>query len=338
MSTFKGFGFPPVSNTGVADVEVHIDWLQGSFPLKSLPLVKEVVERETGFPFPDETTGSRWYKTCYTNFAGAYLATEPRVSHSDRCQLTLPASTLAMLSVYKQKLIINALAELGFKCSRIDPCIDDFTKTITPHLIRETVEAGNQKGFSSNPYTQWHSSGEVLAEKSCSYYVGRRGKSGSGKVVRCYTKYLESKGEIDSVRFEIEMSEEYSRNLFSCLAMSHTALWSTIIVSCITGAVDFVDRSFSSCLAECPRLDWWEKIVGDDASIKVSKPRKLKSIKKSINWIKRQVSPTLSIVLDYAVAVGEDVELYFWELYFSGVNRQTEFQKQMLTQSLSLET
>lgn len=341
MSTFKGFGTPPTSNTGVpvaTEIEIHIDWLQGSFPLKSLPLVRQLIERETGFPFSDETTGSRWYKTCYSNYVGASLSTEPRVSHSDRCLLVLPAKTLSALSVYKQKLIINELAVLGFNCTRIDPCIDDFTKTLTPDLVRQTVEAGNQKGFSSNPYTEWFASGEVFAEKSCSYYVGRRGKNGSGKVVRCYTKYLESKGEIDSVRFEIEMSEEYSRNLFCCLAMSHTALWSTVLLASITGAIDFIDRNFSPRLFECPRFDWWQRIVGDDASIKISKPRKIKSIKKSINWIKRQVAPTLSIVLDYAVSVGEDVELYFWELYFSGVNRQTEFQKQMLYQSLSLET
>jgi hypothetical protein len=337
VSTFKGFGVPPTGNTGVpvVQVEVHIDWLQGSFPFNSLPAVRALIERETGFPFSDETTGCRWYKTCYTNYVGAYLATEPRVSHSDRCSLTLPAQTLSGLSVYSQKLIINELAVLGFTCTRIDPCIDDFTKTLTPDLIRQTVEAGNQKGFSSNPYTDWRSSGEVSAEKSCTYYVGRRGKSGSGKVIRCYTKYLESRGEVDSVRFEIEMSQEYSSNLFSCLAMTHTSLWSSVLLASITGAVDFIDRSFSSRLSECPRLDWWEKVVGDDASIKVSKPRKLKSITKSINWINKQVSPTLSVVFDYFVELGYDFEVYCWELYFRGVSRQTDFQKQMLYQSLS---
>ena len=338
MSTLKGFGVPPTSDTGVPGVEVHIDWLQGSFPLRALPDIKDLVETMTGFPFPDETEGSRWYKTCWVNFAGAFIGTEPRTSHSDRCMLSLPAKTLAGLPVFSQKKIINALAALEFKCTRIDPSIDDFTKAISPDLVRQTVEVGNQKGFSSNPYTEWISSGEVGSEMSNSYYIGRRGKSGSGKMVRCYTKYLESKGEIDSIRFEVEMSQEYASTLFSSLASTPTSLWSRVLLASITGAIDFIDRTFSPKLYECPRLDWWEKIVGDDASIKISKPRKLKSITKSINWINKQVLPTLSIVLDYAVAMKRDVELYFWELYFSGVERQTDFQKQMLFQSLSLET
>lgn len=339
MSTFKGFGTPPASNTGVRCVEVHVDYLSCSFPAKHVPQLQYLVEQFTGHSFiTDEPFPTRWYKVCYRNLFGTTLYTEPNAAHSDRCLITFPSSALAAFTLETQKKIFEFLASIDGRCTRIDPCIDDFTKTVTPDLVRETVNRGNQTGFRLSPYTKWMESGKAGDVQSSTYYIGRRGKNGSGKYVRCYTKYLESCGVIDSTRFEVEMTEHYSVNLFDILAKAETNMWSKILIASIVGAIDFIDRSFSDVLPECPRLEWWEKIVGDDAPIKVSKSRKLKSITKSINWINKQVLPTLSIVLDYAVEMKQDVELYFWELYFRGAERQTDFQKQMLFQSLSLET
>lgn len=341
MSEFKGFFVEPVPHNIQAPctTTVHLDWLQGTYPLENHLQVLELVERILKIPFLTEPVPIQGYKKAYKHYYGCVLGTEPSIEANSRYWfLKISATALNSLELFSQKLLVDGLLSLGFRCTRIDVAIDDFSKTVTPSLIFDTFHAGNQKGYVRDPHIKWISSGSKReGGTSNSVYVGRRGKRGSGKLLRCYDKFMESGGEIDSMRLELEFSGTYSKTLFPYLAQADLDCWSQIMCSFFTGAVDFVDRSFSEVVGDCPRLDWWQAIVGDDASIKISKPRKIPSVKTAINWIKKQVIPTLSVVLDYLVSTGEDPELFFWESYFAGVERQTYKHKSMLVQSLPLQ-
>ena len=336
----KGFGKvslkPAKSNTQVPrSVEGSLDWLSGSFPVEHERSVRILVEQVTRFKFPDEYSGSRHYGKVYVNFAGAVLMTNPNAIHTTRCCLQLPGSVLATIEPVDQLFLMKELAVYGFNCSRIDICFDDYTKTITPQLVRDAVESRNQTGFSMSVHTEWDESGCVGEEKSATYYVGRRGRYGSGKFIRCYNKYLESKGEIDSNRFEMEFTDHYAKNAFAQLIAFSTSSWSQVMVALVTGAVDFIDRTSAKLVRDCDRLFWWSFIVDDVGRIRVSKPREKKTINKAINWVEKQVLPTLAMVVGYHLeSAGSDFQLLFWEMFLRGEKRMTEVHHSILNQSL----
>jgi hypothetical protein len=107
----------------------------------------------------------------------------------------------------------------------------------------------------------------------------------------------------------------------------------------VTGAVDFIDRQSPSRIGKeiksCPRLDWWEFVVGDVPRIRLSRPRKEKTIKKAIKWIEKQVLPTLAMVLSYfAKKHGSNMDEIFWEAWQRGDSRMSEVHRAILASSL----
>jgi hypothetical protein len=107
------------------------------------------------------------------------------------------------------------------------------------------------------------------------------------------------------------------------------------MIGLITGAVDFIDRSSSKVVGECVRLDWWSSIVDNVGRIRVSKPRKQKTIKKAIQWIDRQVLPTLAMVIGYHFeSIGADIQETFWQMFLRGEKRMSELQHSILNESL----
>jgi DNA relaxase NicK len=323
-------------NTGVPFVEAGLDYLRGSFPAENFPAIKVLVEQVTRSRFlDDEYSGGRFYRRVYKNSVGAYLKTHPTWKGTTKCCVEIPGSVLSTIEPVDQLFLMKELFNNGFNCTRLDIFLDDYTKEITPELVKEAVDLGNQTGFFQNPYTEWYSSGCVGEEQSKTYYIGRRGDNGSGKVIRCYNKYLESKGEIDANRIEAEFSEHYSKNAFAKLIDFPVSSWPEVILALMTGAVDFIDRSSSEVVADCVRLDWWSAIVDDVGRIRVSKPRKKKTIKKAIDWVERQVLPTLAMVIGYHFESTQmDVQELFWEMFLRGEKRMTEVHHSILNQSL----
>jgi hypothetical protein len=82
-------------------------------------------------------------------------------------------------------------------------------------------------------------------------------------------------------------------------------------------------------------LDWWSFIVDDVGRIRVSKPRKQKTIKKAVDWVERQVLPTLAMVIGYHFeSTHIDVQELFWGMFLRGEKRMTEVHHSILNQSL----
>jgi hypothetical protein len=346
MST-AGQGFkPPVSNTGVPvsqskpQVEIGLDWLTGSFPGNRLNDVRVLVEQFMHCKFNPEFYPQGWYRRCYGSPSGAVLCSHPTAPGQTHAGLSLPGGFLASLSSAACHSLVVQLSLLGFRASRIDIRFDDFTKTFTPQDVRNAHSFRNYTGFTSGVYWDWHESGEGLSKKiGQTFYMGRRGDNGCGKHLRAYDKSVQSKGRIDSNRFEFEFSQNYSRRLFELLSTLDLSCWIEGIVCFVTGAVDFVDRQSTRGIRKdvknCPRLDWWEFLVGDVPRIRLSKPRKQKAIKNAITWIEKQVLPTLAMVLNYfARKHGSDMETIFWEAYMRGDNRMSEVHKNVLASSL----
>ena len=67
--------------------------------------------------------------------------------------------------------------------------------------------------------------------------------------------------------------------------------WGDAWASRLVQLVDFRDRSANSLVNRCPRLEWFEGIVGNAEKATVYGPRPVMSAEKAGAWLHRQVRP-----------------------------------------------
>jgi hypothetical protein len=345
---------PPTSNTGVAidlkefqPVELGIDWLAGSFPTTAIGQVCKLIESVFEEKFPEDFFGSRWYAKVYQISKGVRLSTDARADGKTKSYISVSASALSSLTSEQQYNLMSELYHLDFVCSRVDIKLDDYSKTLTPALAYQAIEEGNYTGFQQKVYRRWLESG-TLGVKSQTLEVGRRGSSGSGKFVRIYTKWVQTmfdENPVDSNRLEIEFSEKKSSQVFEFLLSVGVDSWTDLMLNLITGAIDFIDRVESTedgkrfkAPAVCERLSWWQQVIGDVIKIKLSAPRKVVTIAKAFNWIRKQVAPTFAMLCDYLYKVSKDdipdldVKAFWFELWSNGSDRYSDNHRALLAQ------
>lgn len=93
------------------------------------------------------------------------------------------------------------------KASRLDLAFDDFSKTFSPrHFALWYLD-----GQISTNYRRFQLVGSC-SDDGGTFYLGDRG---SGKILRIYDKAFESKGVIDSVRYEVELHSDYADSMMS---------------------------------------------------------------------------------------------------------------------------
>jgi DNA relaxase NicK len=198
-----------------------------------------------------------------------------------------------------------------FKCSRVDLCFDDYERIKTPSEVYRECCCGEEKkysGFRRHRYiVEEKSNGEKSGD---TLYFGTRGKNGGGKLMRCYDKNLESKGEIDSIRWEVEFSKDRASELFYRIAISGSLEeFVTHIAAFIGGAMDFIERNGKN-LDRAHRMAFWERILAILGSSSIRNPRPLKTIEKAKDWIERSVTPSLGMLRK---AFGNDIYVLWIE-------------------------
>jgi hypothetical protein len=113
---------------------------------------------------------------------------------------------------------------------------------------------------------------------------------------RIYDKLLESCGEVDCIRWEVEFSNERAhevgRNL-SALVEDPTAA-ERFISSQIAGNIDFRIRGNETHVDRRPRLSWWSMLVARLGEARTVVSRLKNSLQASAAWIKKSVAPTLA--------------------------------------------
>ncbi len=139
-------------------------------------------------------------------------------------------------------------------------------------------------------------------------YFGARGKDGAGKFLRCYGKDLESKGEVDSIRWEVEFSKERANIVFFQLAMSPDITgFATNLAMFIGGAIDFIECNGNRRDTR-DRLAFWEQILDALGAAVVRNPKPDQSIETAMNWVEVSVTPSLEKIRR---AIGDD-HYYEW--------------------------
>jgi DNA relaxase NicK len=343
-----GFGTAVVSNTPpnwtsgrCGNIKVGIDWVQGTFGIVHLHDCIEFLGGILGDTFALKVDaegnfiGIRWYRFVYAGASGAVIACGyRRRDRFEHCYLQLSASVLALLSPSQILELIAFLHSIGFKPSRLDIRLDDYEKRLKPQDARECADNGQVFGFKSGPtgrcysYVCGRDGGDTI-------YFGSRGKDGSGKLLRIYDKAIESKGVVDAIRIEVELSSKKARDFWELLVTADMQSAPAILLGAIAASIRFAQCRDNSRRADrSDNLPVWDELVGDAATVVWSPCVKQDSLQKSIDWLKRQVSATFASVLEAISRIHGDTDAclrFFYELWAEGEDKITgDFDKQLL--------
>lgn len=269
-----------------------IDWLAGSLPVEKIDAVMEFLENLYGIA-PDVTEKNIQLYDRLASFDPFgcrvfFDSTEKRCKslHRGRFAVQFSGGGLQQFTANGLwKLLGHLVNDFWFKGTRIDINYDDFTKRILPHQIAEMANEGGYTGYRVHQHLCSRSrSGKVLGD---TLYFGKRGKNGSGKFLRIYDKFLESDGEVDCVRYEVEFSKERARLI--CL---HLGMCSTVedmagnICGLVGGSIDFIVRNGKN-LDRSDRVQWWADILSVLGEVVLRNPVRVETVEKTIRYVER---------------------------------------------------
>jgi hypothetical protein len=294
----KNSSVPLISNTGGTFNDTHklklgVDWVSGTFHESRIDEVKFQVNRTFSDLFPFPAMGRcGLYQRSYRSVKGVVIGFDPEQTTTSTTKrqdayLSIPAEVLKSVSVEELWYFFRRLHDdFKFRCSRLDVYIDDYQKRVTPAQIYKYFQEDKLFGFKNHDF---RNSGRKKGENGASAMFGRRGKSGAGKYLRCYDKSYESRGEIDAIRYELELSQEHSRERFKAFATFEPQAWSGLIKSIMVSSFDFVNTKTGK-KRDGKRMKFWQQIVGDAVEIPFDSCRKKPTMQEQVRWIHKQVS------------------------------------------------
>lgn len=214
--------------------------------------------------------------------------------------IELTGSVLAAWSADERMAIAAELRSMGGKVTRMDIAVDFHRMGL--NLFKNALECApeRQGGERVRP---WKVCGcktsEVYVEngqyglKGRTLYLGRRGKDGSGRLVRCYDKGLEQRAT--TVPGEWERWELELRHECACIAldlmMNAGERWIEVATGVALGAVDFREVTGSRSLARRPRCEWWQSVIDTVETIRVRATPKLPTLAGLATWAQKGIAP-----------------------------------------------
>lgn len=236
-----------------------LGWLQGSFNPERF---MEVSARFTAL-FGEPVAGpALMYREARLEFScGVLIAFDHDLK--SRPAFRVPAKGCEFLTATQQRNLIALLLLCGGNFSRLDATSDDYERSILPSTVFRIARDQNIAKF------KWQLTelrvGKVgyKGRSGDTFYAGRRGSLGSGRYLRVYDKSVESKGEIDAIRWEIEFSDEPANQAARHLAACNSdASYLQRLADLVASSVDFIDRGKGDKnLSRCPRLPWWDALL-----------------------------------------------------------------------------
>jgi DNA relaxase NicK len=246
-----------------------------------------------------------------------------------RYRLAIPGKVCASVPLNLLLRFFEVVNDLNDEvvCSRIDICVDDFTKRLTFDHLSAALKDKNYSGFRTCQGIQNYDDAN-----GWTIYLGSRQ---SEHMVRIYNKSAESLGRVDSIRWESEYKGEKANAIFKSLARAVTLDSSVkLLKGYVLGKVQFIDRSDKN-LERCNMLDWWLEFVMylgyERCQVLCEKP--VTSIESKVIWIKKQVEKALALV---SRAYGsERFQVFVDECVASGGDRLRRFDELLLIEYLN---
>jgi hypothetical protein len=237
-----------------------------------------------------------------------------------------------------QRVKIDALISLlgcrdDLKVHRIDIALDDLKRRFSLDNVEQAAISGD---FFDVGFTAVISSGARKEKRGKTVYFG---SPSSDKRLRVYDKEIESGGAKLGIRWEVELRRDKANTVFSQLSSSFASgakHLASLLRNLVVGAVDFRDRSNDEekNRDRCRPLDWWLefKAAVNAAGVKISVPTVSPMVQKNIDWLRKQVAPSLAVVVG---VLKIDAEKFVSDLIAEGNRRLSNARRELMQSTLS---
>jgi phage replication initiation protein len=269
---------------------ICVDWLEFSVKDAAVGDVESVLGSYMVGDFVEVERGKLGYERQKVGPGGSRILSS---ANRPEVHAILPGDWCAALSEEQMRGLLLWVDTKG-KASRCDLAGDDWQRRVGPRDVRDAVK--REEAVTRTKRHRWYE--ELDTDIGTMYF----GAPSSRQMVRVYDKGAESGGAIDAVRWELQARDETAQSLIRQLVLGR---WGEVWASRLVQLVDFRDRSANSLVDRCPRMEWFEEIVGDAKKATVYEPRPVTSAEKVDSWLHRQVAPSLAAMM---VRYGGDVE------------------------------
>lgn len=287
---------PPAVTRGqktVVGVVVGVDWLQLTFPDNldgAVDLASVALGCEPG-DWARLEHGSLGYREGMIGPGQARIWWDA----PDRLDVHvwLPGEACRLAGDVRLQDYLVAAEAVGAKATRVDVALDDYDRVVAPVAVQEALQGPDAVTHARQYLT--HQGGRVGSPELTGETV-YLGAPSSRQRLRVYDKGLESDGELDCIRWELQSRKQAAETM--AVALAHKD-WREVAASRLVGFVDFRDRASHSEVEKRKRLPWFQELVGLVRKASAYLAEEPRTVEQVISWLDRAIGPCLAVAMEY---------------------------------------
>jgi len=287
---------PPLLTGGQKTVEgvvVGVDWVSITFP-EDLDHVLLVVSLALGCEAGDWVeleNGSYGYRKGLVGPGGAKVWWD--APGRDDVHVSLPGQACGVAGEVRLRGYLRHAMAAGGVATRLDLAMDDYDRIASPGDVLRALQGPDRVTHARHYLTQ--QGGRVGSSEltGATVYLGA---PSSRQRLRVYDKGLESGGEMDCVRWELQSRKEAAVTMANVLADQD---WGQVMASRLVGFVDFREVAAHSEMEKRPRVSWFQELVGLVEKASAYLPKAVRTVEEAVEWLGRAVGPTLAVAMSF---------------------------------------
>jgi len=287
---------PPVLTGGQKTVEglvVSVDWLAVTFP-ENVDHVLMVVSLALGCDVGDWVEldhGSYGYRQGMVGPGGARVWWD--APGREDIHVSLPGQACGIAGALQLRNYLQHVMVVGGKATRIDLALDDYCRIVAPGDVLVALQGPDRVTHAQQYLIQQGGRVGSCDLTGATVYLGA---PSSRQRLRVYDKGLESGGEMDCIRWELESRKEAAETLVADLAHRE---WGHVAVGRLVGFVDFREAAAHSEVEKRPRLAWFAELVALAGKASAYLPKAPRTVEQVVQWLSWAVGPTLAVAMRF---------------------------------------
>jgi len=207
----------------------------------------------------------------------------------DDIHLSLPGQACQIAGEKGLRSLFRYSLGHGGRATRCDVAIDDYRRVVSPADVLKTIQGPDCVTHAKKWLVQ---QGGDVGSPELTGETDYLGAPSSRQRLRVYDKGLESGGEIDAVRWELESRKEAAETMVLALAYRD---WGQVMAARLVGFADFRDFDSHSEVEKRQRLAWFQKLVGMTSKASAYLPKIPRTAEEVVEWLDRAVGPMLAV-------------------------------------------
>ena len=218
----------------------------------------------------------------------------------DDYHVSLPGQACGMFSEVSMRSFLRYSQNKNAKCTRLDINLDDYDRIVSPLQVEQAAQGPDIVTHVHRGMTQ---RGFAIGTEETTGVTVYIGQPSSRQRLRVYDKGLESNGEIDAVRWELQSRAEAAETLLPLLGVFNDGSllsWGETFSSRLVSFVDFRNsEDHPTDARQRKRLDWFTALVGSAEKASAYPPRKPRYIEDVESWVEKSVGPSLRLLMEH---------------------------------------